>query len=72
VKFLVESLHISLALLLCTLLTTGFRSLGLALLVMLGETYICVEFGNLVSVLAGSWNLNWTSPIEVEMTESKC
>lgn len=70
-EFLAERLDRSLALLLGTLLATSSCSLLLALLVMLGEANIRVEFGDLVGVLARSRNLNWTSPVEVEMTESK-
>lgn len=30
-----------------------------------------VELSDLVSVLAGSWHLDWTRPVEVEVAECK-
>lgn len=71
VEFLVERFNLSLTLLLSILLATSSSSLLLALLVMLGEAHIRIEFGDLVSVLARSRHFNWTCPVEVEVAESK-
>lgn len=70
-EFLTERYDFSLTLLLSVLLTTSLLAFLLALLVMLSQADIRVEFSDLVSVLAGSGYLDWTSPVEVKVTESK-
>ena len=39
---------------------------------LLVGTDVLVELGNLVRVLTRRWNFNRASPVEVEVTQSKC
>jgi hypothetical protein len=44
------------------------RLIGWLLLIV---AYIHIELGNLVCILAGGWNFDWTTPVVVEEAESK-
>ena len=51
------------------ILLLGVAASLLVLLLSAGCSDGHVELSNFVSVLAGCWHFDWTSPVEVEMTE---
>lgn len=45
-------------------------TLGRLLLLVCANVH--VELGNLMGILAGSWHLDWTSPVEIKVTQREC
>ena len=45
---------------------------ALGRLLLLVRADVHVELGNLMGILAGSGHLDWTSPVEIKVTQREC